>query len=117
MLDGVDVRNLCPQVSGLGKQRVAALTSRPPVAASLNWIRSARTRNVGSDDTRKYWVRGYVACVTFHEWCVPRYGLDPPPSRESVEAAARDANAHDFIMSMPDGYDTLVRAPVWSWCP
>ena len=34
-----------------------------------------------------------------------RYGkLDA--SREEIIAAARQANAHDFIMALPDGYDT-----------
>lgn len=30
------------------------------------------------------------------------------PTREAVEAAARAANAHDFILSFPDGYETAV---------
>ncbi|SKB88762.1 ATP-binding cassette, subfamily B [Lachnospiraceae bacterium] len=30
----------------------------------------------------------------------------PDASREEVIEAAKNANAHDFIMSMPDGYDT-----------
>ena len=29
-------------------------------------------------------------------------------SRNDIEAAARDAAAHDFIAALPDGYDTLV---------
>ena len=32
----------------------------------------------------------------------------PEASREEIEYAARRANAHDFIMAMPDGYDTMV---------
>jgi ATP-binding cassette subfamily B protein len=32
----------------------------------------------------------------------------PGASRAEVIAAARAANAHDFIMSFPDGYDTMV---------
>ncbi len=35
------------------------------------------------------------------------YGLDEP-DREAVEAAARAANAHDFIRAMPRGYDTVI---------
>ncbi|KQL41154.1 multidrug ABC transporter ATP-binding protein [Bacillus sp. FJAT-25509] len=36
-----------------------------------------------------------------------RYG-NPSASEEEIIAAAKAANAHDFIMSLPDGYDTLV---------
>lgn len=32
----------------------------------------------------------------------------PSATMEEIEAAARAANAHDFIMALPDGYDTLV---------
>jgi ABC-type multidrug transport system fused ATPase/permease subunit len=32
----------------------------------------------------------------------------PPPTRAEVEAAAKDANAHEFIMGFPDGYETVV---------
>ena len=35
------------------------------------------------------------------------YGL-PNANREQVEAAARQAYAHDFIMAMPHGYDTVI---------
>jgi len=30
------------------------------------------------------------------------------PSQAEVEAAAKDANAHEFISQLPQGYDTLV---------
>jgi ATP-binding cassette subfamily B (MDR/TAP) protein 1 len=36
-----------------------------------------------------------------------RYGK-PDATREEVEEAAMRANAHDFIASFPDGYDTQV---------
>lgn len=32
----------------------------------------------------------------------------PHATRDQVEAAARAANAHDFIMALPQGYDTVV---------
>ena len=36
-----------------------------------------------------------------------RFGK-PDATQEELEAAARAANAHDFIMALPQGYDTLV---------
>ena len=36
-----------------------------------------------------------------------RFG-DPEADQARVEAAAKQANIHDFIVSLPDGYDTLV---------
>lgn len=35
------------------------------------------------------------------------YGSEQAP-RERIEAAARAAHAHDFVMRLPDGYDTVV---------
>jgi ABC-type multidrug transport system fused ATPase/permease subunit len=37
-----------------------------------------------------------------------RYGR-PHATQAEVEAAARTANAHDFIAELPEGYDTQVR--------
>lgn len=36
-----------------------------------------------------------------------RYGA-PDADEEEIEAAARQANAHDFIMALPDGYETIL---------
>lgn len=36
------------------------------------------------------------------------YGTLADTSRDTIEAAARAAHAHDFIMAMPEGYETLV---------
>jgi ATP-binding cassette subfamily B protein len=36
------------------------------------------------------------------------YGLGQKADQAAIEAAARDAQAHDFIMSFKDGYNTLI---------
>lgn len=36
------------------------------------------------------------------------YGCPGEVTRDQIQAAARSANIHDFIMSLPQGYDTLV---------
>jgi ABC-type multidrug transport system fused ATPase/permease subunit len=36
------------------------------------------------------------------------YGQDGEVSQAEIEEAAKSANAHDFIMTFPDGYDTYV---------
>ena len=35
----------------------------------------------------------------------PEDGVEPPSDAE-IEAAARQANAHDFIVEFPEGYET-----------
>jgi ABC-type multidrug transport system fused ATPase/permease subunit len=35
-------------------------------------------------------------------------GYEGAATDEQIQAAAKKANAHDFIMSFPDGYDTSV---------
>lgn len=35
-----------------------------------------------------------------------------PATRDEIEAAARAANVHDFLVSLPDGYDTVVGSSV-----
>ena len=36
------------------------------------------------------------------------YGVDRDVSQEELEAASKDAHAHEFIVDMPEGYETLV---------
>ena len=54
-----------------------------------------------------YYCRGcltFSVCVVF----LDDGDVDPATIRLRVEAAARQANAHDFIMGFPQGYDTDV---------
>ncbi|MEX1018647.1 MAG: ABC transporter ATP-binding protein [Litorilinea sp.] len=36
------------------------------------------------------------------------FGLGPSATQEAIEAAAKDAQAHEFIMSFRDGYETVI---------
>jgi ATP-binding cassette subfamily B protein len=36
------------------------------------------------------------------------FGAREPVSREQIEAAAREAQAHDFISEFPNGYETVI---------
>ncbi len=68
-------------------------------------------------DVREYdlnWLRGKIGVVLQEPYLFfgtiadnIRYGR-PEASLEEVVAAARAANAHDFISQLPDGYDTMV---------
>jgi ATP-binding cassette subfamily B protein len=36
------------------------------------------------------------------------FGASGNPNREQIEQAAREAQAHDFIIALPEGYDTVI---------
>ncbi len=55
----------------------------------------------------------HVACVPqfphlFAATVADNIGFGAPGGREAVEAAARAAGAHDFIVRLPAGYDTVI---------
>jgi ABC-type multidrug transport system fused ATPase/permease subunit len=49
------------------------------------------------------------ACFTVNDTIANNiaYGF-PGASRDQIEEAARQANAHDFIMEFEEGYDTMI---------
>ena len=96
--------------TGAGKSTLAGLLPRffDPDRGSV--------RLDGRDlrDVRLETVRESVSLVLQESFLFPfsiaeniAYGR-PGASREEVEAAARAANAHEFVSDLPDGYDTLV---------
>ncbi|KAK9792243.1 hypothetical protein WJX73_005289 [Symbiochloris irregularis] len=97
--------------SGAGKSTVAALLSRfyAPASGSVRLAgRPAR------EFTRGEWARAIALVsqepVLFEGTIADNigYGLWGHASQEVLESAARLANAHDFILGLPEGYDTLV---------
>lgn len=96
--------------SGAGKSTVSALLSRfydpifgeilfdgvPYTEIKANWLR----HNIGMVSQEPILISSTIAENI-------RYAK-PNASDSAVEAAARSANAHDFISGFPDGYQTLV---------
>ncbi|CAL5221232.1 g3384 [Coccomyxa viridis] len=103
--------------SGGGKSSIVKLVERFYLPSSGAVMLDGR--DVGLYDAK--WLKRNVALVAQEPVLFARsvrrnilYGLEvedgvPPeqvPSNEHVEEAARLANAHDFIMAMPQGYET-----------
>jgi ATP-binding cassette subfamily B protein len=94
--------------SGVGKTTLCSLIPRfyevneGQILLDGKDIRDIRLRslrkNIGIVQQDVYLFAGTVADNI-------RYGK-PDASREEIIAAAKKANAHDFIMALPDGYDT-----------
>ena len=96
--------------SGAGKSTIAALVPRlyDPTAGRV-LVDGHDVRGVQLQS-----LRSHIAMVTqdtylFHESILDnlRYGR-PDATTEQIEAAARSAQIHDFIASLPDGYQTIV---------
>ncbi|MDE2764714.1 MAG: ABC transporter ATP-binding protein [Gemmatimonadota bacterium] len=96
--------------SGAGKTTVVDLLSRfyEPTAGAIE-IDGTDIR-----DLRLGSLRGGLGVVSqdtvlFHDTVRANiaYGVEDAPP-EQVEAAARAAHAHDFVMTLPDGYETVV---------
>lgn len=96
--------------SGAGKSTLAALLSRfyDPQSGTIT-LDSHDLRTLESD-----WLREQVGVVSQEPILFAtsireniRYGR-LTATQDEVEAAAKAANAHDFIQSFPEGYDTLV---------
>ncbi|KAK9760183.1 hypothetical protein K7432_016068 [Basidiobolus ranarum] len=96
--------------SGCGKSTVIGLTERfYDVLAGCIKIDGKDIRKMNITDMRRH-----IALVgqepTLYNLSIKEnicFGLtERVPSQAEIEQAAQDANIHDFIMSLPDGYDT-----------
>ncbi|KAK9766045.1 hypothetical protein K7432_005165 [Basidiobolus ranarum] len=96
--------------SGCGKSTVIGLTERfYDVLSGSVMIDGKDVRQMNINDMRKH-----IALVgqepTLYDMSIKEnicFGLvDRVPSDAEVEKAARDSNIHDFIMTLPQGYNT-----------
>jgi subfamily B ATP-binding cassette protein MsbA len=96
--------------TGAGKSTLFALLLRlyDPAGGSVN-IDGRDIRDVTARSLRDQISLVPQEPVLFHApvWENVAYGR-PGASRADVEEAARLANAHEFIVRLPDGYDTIV---------
>lgn len=101
--------------SGGGKSTIIKLLQR-------FYLPDSGSVRIGGRDVGEYepqWLRKTLAMVSQEPVLFSRsvrsnviYGMeqedgfDTPPSQNQIEQACQLANAHDFIMSLPNGYDT-----------
>lgn len=97
--------------SGSGKSTVVALLQR------FYDVSSGGIYLDGNDitDLNLQWLRRHIGYVQQEPQLFGMsirenllYGVNREVSQKEVEKACRDANAHDFIVSWPEGYETLV---------
>ena len=96
--------------SGAGKTTIAALVPRfyDPVRGRIT-LDGTDLRELRIDELRS--LMGIVTqeTILFHDTVRANiaYGLEDV-EQEELEAAARAAHAHDFILELPEGYDTVL---------
>lgn len=104
--------------SGSGKTTLADLLPRfyDPISGAIT-IDGTDIRNVSTYDLRALMGNVNQEAILFNDTFYNNitFGVDttlPAPGgqtwQQAVEAAARIANAHDFIMATPDGYGTYI---------
>jgi subfamily B ATP-binding cassette protein MsbA len=97
--------------SGAGKSTIVDLLPRfyEPQRGRIT-IDGVDIREISLDSLRR--LLGLVSqeTVIFHDTVRANiaYGATDGYSQEEIEAAARAANAHEFIRRLPDGYDTVL---------
>jgi ATP-binding cassette subfamily B (MDR/TAP) protein 1 len=99
--------------SGSGKSSIVSMIERfyDPAAGSVEYLGTdLKALNVS-------WYRSQLAYVgqepTLFNMTIAEnivFGIDGGVSRADIEKAAKQANAHDFIMKFPEAYDTPVGA-------
>jgi len=109
----IPVNSTCALVgsSGAGKSTVVALLQRfYDITSGSVCIDGNDIRNLDVQ-----WLRSHMAYVQQEPQLFGLtvrqnicYGVDRPVTQAEVEAVSRKANAHDFIVQWPQGYDTMV---------
>jgi subfamily B ATP-binding cassette protein MsbA len=100
--------------SGSGKSTLLNLIPRFfDVTAGEIRIDGIDIRALTLDSLKKQIVMVTQEAVLFRTTVRENIALGRPnaiPSEQEIEDAARKANAHDFILELPEGYDTVLRS-------
>lgn len=96
--------------SGSGKSTLVDLLPRFwDVCAGSIRVNGADVRQLRVSDLRALMGNVNQEPILFNDTVLANIAFGTPgATREQVEAAARTANAHEFIMAMPEGYDTNI---------
>ena len=116
VLDGFDLELAAGQsvalvgATGSGKSTVARLLVRfYDVDAGRVMIDGVDVRDLPVLDVRRAVGIVFEDTLLFHDSVAANIAFaDPEASVESIERAARLAGAHDFIMGLPEAYDTML---------
>jgi ATP-binding cassette subfamily B protein len=96
--------------TGAGKSTIAKLVSRfyDPTAGNIT-LDSVDLRNISTRDLRRAVVMVTQEAYLFSGSVADNIALGRPNATpDEIEQAAKAVGAHDFIMSLPDGYSTDV---------
>ena len=96
--------------TGSGKSTVARLLLRfyDPQQGAVE-IDGIDVRDVAVHDVRRAVGVVFEDTLLFHDTVAANIAFaDPTADRPRIEAAARLAGAHDFVVELPEGYDTLI---------
>ena len=96
--------------TGAGKSTLAKLISRfyDPVEGQVS-LDGIDLRDISSEDLREHVVMVTQEAYLFSGSVADNIALGKPgASREEIAAAAQAVGAHEFILALPDGYDTDV---------
>ncbi|MCE3245465.1 MAG: transporter, partial [Arthrobacter sp.] len=96
--------------TGAGKSTIAKLIARfYDVSAGSVTLDGVDLRHLGTTDLRRNIVMVTQEAFLFSGSVAENIALGrPEASRDEIEAAAKAVGAHDFILELPDGYDTDV---------
>ncbi len=96
--------------SGSGKSTLADMIPRfYDVQSGTVEVNGLNVKDVSTTDLRSLMGNVNQEAILFNDTFFNNIAFGAPDAtREEVERAARIANAHDFIMATPEGYDTVV---------